>query len=522
VTPCPAGQPTTPCLAPTPTTPCLAPYDDAVPGRHTGVTVPVRRLGDEAGDREGYDPRAHRAPVPRDAGRSMSRVRKVLLGVAVVLVVLVAGVAWYLAPIAPIATGYAAKIVCSGHFVADRPVEDVERDLPENPLVPLLRISADRDEQTVTATLAGLWGTTAFHTEGLGCTLTDERPALAGPEPAVHDDPEAPWPAGDGPPELPAGVDPDELERAVDVAFLEDDADGRRRNTRAVVVIKDGQLIAERYGDGFDADTPLLGWSMTKSVANAMVGRLVATGTLALDDDQLLANWAADDRAGITVEHLLQMTAGLEFEEVYDPGTDATNMLFTPRDAGAYAAGKPLRHPPGTSWAYSSGSTNILCDVAHRASGLGPEMANELVFAPLGMTSAVMEPDVSRDLVCSSHLYATARDWARLGQWFLQDGEWDGERLLPDGWVDYSTTPVEVATESPYGAQWWLNEGPDGDLRMAGVPADAYWASGNEGQQVVVIPSEELVVVRLGFSGEFSGIEWGLEPLLTGVIAATS
>jgi CubicO group peptidase (beta-lactamase class C family) len=197
-------------------------------------------------------------------------------------------------------------------------------------------------------------------------------------------------------------------------------------------------------------------------------------------------------------------------------------MLFTPRDTGAYAADKPLLHPPGTRWEYSSGTTNILCDVAHQASGLGPEMAHELVFAPLGMTSAVLEPDVSGGLVCSSHLYATARDWARFGQWYLQDGEWDGEQLLPDGWVEYSTTPVDLPTENPYGAQWWLNEGPDGDLRMPSVPTDAYWASGNEGQQVVVIPSEDLVVVRLGFSGSFSGIQWGLEPMLAGIIDATS
>jgi CubicO group peptidase (beta-lactamase class C family) len=452
----------------------------------------------------------------------MSRGRKVLFGAVIVLLLLFSGVTWYLGRVAPVATGYPAKLICSGHFVADRAIEDVTRDLPDNPLVPLLRVAADDSEGTVRVSLLGVWSSMAYFSPGVGCTLADQRPTFTAPDPVTHEDPDAPWPAGEGPAELPETVDAVELERAIDVAFLEDDAEGRRRNTRAVVVVKDGQLIAERYGDGFDADTPLLGWSMTKSVANAMVGRLVLEGVLALEDARLLPGWAADDRAGITVEHLLQMTDGLEFEEVYDPDTDATTMLFTPRDTGAFAADKPLIHPPGTAWAYSSGTTNILCDVAHQASGLGPEMARELVFAPLGMTSAVMEPDVSDALVCSSNLYATGRDWARFGQWFLQEGEWEDERLLPDGWVEYSTSAVDVATDSPYGAQWWLNEGPDGDLRMAGVPADAYWASGTEGQQVVVIPSEDLVVVRLGFSGAFSGIEWGLEPLLTGVIDATS
>lgn len=451
----------------------------------------------------------------------MSRGRRILLSVLALAVLLIAGVAWYLGPIAPIATGYAAKIVCSGHFVADRAVEDVQEDLPDNPLVPLLRISSDADEGSVTATIVGLWGSTAVHTDGLGCTLADRAPSFVPPAPVTQADPDAAWPEGDGPPQLPAEVDVDRLDAAIELAFVEDDADGRLRNTRGVVVVKDGQLIAERYADGFDADTPLLGWSMAKSVANAIVGRLVASGQLALEDDRLLGAWADDERSAITVEHLLQMTDGLAFEEVYDPGTDATQMLFVPGDTGAYAADEPLEHPPGTAWSYSSGTTNILCDLAHRASGLGPEMAAELVFAPLGMTSAVLEPDISGGLVCSSFMYATARDWARFGQWFLQDGEWAGEQLLPEGWVDWSTTPVDLPTENPYGAQWWLNEGPDGALRMPEVPADAFWASGNEGQQVVVIPSEDLVVVRLGFSGAFSGIDWGLEPMLVGILDAT-
>lgn len=451
----------------------------------------------------------------------MSRARKVLLGLVALLVVLAAGVAWYLGPIAPIATGYAAKITCSGHVVSGRSVEDVAGDLPDNPLVPFLRTSADDDAGTVTSSLLGLWPSTAYATDGLGCTLAEERPAFA-PLPALPaPDPDAPWPAGDGPATVPDTVDADALDTAIATAFTEDDPEGRQRNTRAVVVVKDGELIAERYGEGFAADTPLLGWSMTKSVANAMVGRLVGDDRLDPEATGLLEAWADDDRSRISLDDLLRMSSGLAFEEVYDPGTDVTEMLFTPGDTGAYAAAQPLEAAPGTRWHYSSGTTNIVCDLAHEAAGLGPEMARELVFTPLGMTSAVLEPDASGGLVCSSYLYATARDWARFGQWFLQDGVWEGERLLPEGWVAYSTRPVETDPEEPYGAQWWLNAGSDVALRMPSVPQDAFWASGNEGQQVVVIPSEDLVVVRLGFSGEFGGIEWGLEPLLAGVIEAT-
>ena len=450
----------------------------------------------------------------------MSRLTKVLLSVALVAVLLVGGVAWYLGPIAPIATGYAAKIVCSGHFVAERSVEDMLGDLPDNPLVPFLRTSADDEAGTVTTTLLGAWGSTAYATEGLGCTLADEDPGFTALPPLPGPALDAPWPEGVLASPAPPGTDDEALIAAIDLAFTEDDPDGRLRSTRAVVVVKDGALIAERYAEGFSPDTPLLGWSMGKSLADAITGRLVAEGVLSPDDADLRPEWRGDERASITVQHLLTMTDGLAFEEVYDPDTDATQMLFRSGSTADFAAEKPLLAPPGTRWEYSSGTTNLLCAAAHEASGLGPELARELVFAPLGMSSAVLEPDASGQLVCSSFPYATARDWARFGQWYLDDGVWDGQRLLPEGWVEESLRHIDVDADEPYGRQWWLNEAPDGTLRMPTVPADAAWASGNEGQQVVVIPSEGLVVVRLGFSGEFSGVDWGLEPMLEGIIDA--
>lgn len=452
---------------------------------------------------------------------SARRGRTAAIGVVVGLVVVVGAIGLYLGPIAPIATGYAAKISCSGVFVSGRSLEDVQGDLPDNPLVPFLRVRADEDAGELRVSLLGLWPTTAFHTPGLGCTLADDRPSFTAPAPVVVEDPGAPWPVGNAPVAvLPDDVDAGALEAAIATAFTEDDPEGRERNTRAVVVVRDGELLAERYGDGFDADTALLGWSMAKSVANALIGHAVLEGRLDLDEPVVRPGWEDDARADITLEHLLTMTSGLRFEEVYDPGTDATQMLFTPQDTGAYGAAQPLVHEPGTVWSYSSGTTNLLCDLAQEATGSGVELAHEVVFAPLGMSSAVLEPDTSGGLVCSSFLYATARDWARFGQLYLDDGVWEGERLLPPGWVEASFTPVATATDTPYGYQWWLNEGPDTSLRMPSVPADAAWASGNEGQQVVVIPSEGLVVVRLGFSGAFSGVEWGLEPLLAGVVDA--
>lgn len=445
--------------------------------------------------------------------------------VVVFALVVFAGIAaaWYLSPIAPVATGYAAKTTCSGHLLAERPFDEAAADLPSNPLVPLLRTRVDEDAGTVTTSLLGAWSSTAWYTPGAGCTLADEDPEFTALAPAEPRDAAAAWPAGEAvdveAARADVGVDGTALDQAVDGAFAEDDPAGQR-NTRAVVVVRDGQIVAERYADGFDADTELLGWSMGKSIANAVVGRLVAQGDMAVEADDLHDAWSADRRADITVADLLHMTSGLAFDEVYDPDTDATNMLFRPGDTGEFAARKPLVADPGTTWSYSSGTTNILCDQAQEASGLGIEMARELVFDPIGMDSAVMEPDESGGLVCSSFPHMTTRDWARFGQWFLQEGEWDGEQLLPPDWVEFSTTAVTLETENPYGAQWWLNEGVDGSLRMPSVPADAYWASGNEGQQVVVVPSEDLVVVRLGFTSDFGGIDWGLEDLLAGAIDA--
>ncbi len=455
-------------------------------------------------------------------------MRRTVLVLGVLLVALAVGVAWYLAPIGPIATGYAAQVGCGVHLVAERPIRDVIPELPDNPLVPLLRVDAPGDG-TFHADLLGAYGSTAVVTEDGGCRLVAERDAaaLATTDPVtldpVADDLEVP--AEPDTAAAAAGLDRDALAAALDGAFTEDGDPETEVGTRAVVVVHDGTVVAERYADGFGPDTRLLGWSMTKSIANAITGALVADGAIALGDDDLWPGWRDDPddaRREITVEHLLTMTDGLAFDEVYDPDTDATRMLFRPGDTAAYAADKPLEAVPGERWEYSSGTTNLLCDALARADGGDPStLAARRVFAPLGMTSAVLGTDASGDPVCSSYAYATARDWARFGLLYLQDGTWAGQRVLPEGWVESSTSPVPLETENPYGASWWLNTDAEGTTRMPSVPTDAFWASGTEGQQVVVLPTHDLVVVRLGLTRGYDGIDWGLEPLLAGIIEAT-
>ena len=270
--------------------------------------------------------------------------------------------------------------------------------------------------------------------------------------------------------------------------------------TRAIVVLKDGELVAERYAEGFTKDTPQLGWSMSKSVTNLMVGRLVQEGSVSLDDANLRPEWT-DDRSKITVRQLLNMTSGLSWDETYALNTTITQMLYMEPDMGTFVASQEKAHEPGTHLQYSSGSTTLLCSILAPDHG-GANLPREQIFAPLGLASAVMEPDGAGTPVCSSYMWATPRDWAAVGQFALQDGVWNDERLLPEGWMSESVQAVDVDSEedAPYASSWWPNQGADGSLRYESLPADAYFAQGHDGQRIIVVPSEDLVVVRMGFS----------------------
>lgn len=424
----------------------------------------------------------------------MRRSRKIGLWVtgAVVAVVIIAVVAgyWWQRPLLLTGTGYAAHNACALEHLAGR--SSPETDLPENPLVPVLR--GETTEDGARASVLGVLAAQhAWFTPGYGCTLAGEAPEL--PAPTQVDPAANPYTDAVAPEPPPAVV------AALDEAFGEglgqeaQDALG----TRGIVVLQGGELVAERYADGFDADTPQLGWSMTKSLTNLLVGRLVAQGAVALSDDHLLEQWT-DERSRITIADLLQMTSGLEWDETYDLGTPITRMLYLEPDMGGYVASLPLAHDPGTYQQYSSGSPTLLCSILAPQHG-GADWPRQELFAPLGLSSMVLEPDAAGTPVCGSYAWATPRDWAALGQFALQEGEWNGEQLLPEGWMEQSTTAVDVAGEERgSGTAWWVNELPDGSLVHPELPADAYWAVGHDGQWLVIVPSADLVVARLGFT----------------------
>jgi CubicO group peptidase (beta-lactamase class C family) len=404
-----------------------------------------------------------------------------------------------------VGAGYAAKIVCSSVFISGRDPHLVLQDdvqSPGHPLLRLMRVSVDREQRTVRAGLFGFaGGGLAVARDGTGCaTVPDGDLARARAHAAPALPPAAPrpgrWPQGD-----------EVGEAAPTLAALLADPALAGPGMRALVVLHRGRIVAERYGDGFDASTPLLGWSMTKTVTAALVGTLVRDGHIAVEREGLFPAWAGDERRRIAMTQLLSMSSGLSFNEDYGSVTDITRMLYLEADMAAFARQQPLAQPVGQHFNYSSGSSVLLArlwqDTLPGASLTWPRQA---LFDPLGMRSAVMEADARGTFVGSSYLYATGRDWARFALLLLQDGRWQGQALLPADWVARMRTPSKAAPHDYTEAQMWLHGPragtPEGQNPDAGfqLPADTVWMNGHDGQSIALVPSRQLAVVRLGLT----------------------
>ncbi len=458
-------------------------------------------------------------------------VRKILLFIVAGSLPALAYGAFWLQTAAQVGAGFAAKVTCSLVFNTGQKPEGAVSDYIREetaPLGDLLSVSAS--ERSAEGVALGMIRVSAIHRPGLGCTLLagSSEAALALPagidDPRPILDPARPWPLGDAAPPAPG---PAAIEAAIDRAFQEPQAgSGRVRRTTAVVVAYDGRLLAERYAPGYGPNTAMLSWSMAKSVLAALVGIAVGEGHLTLDAPAPVPEWAAegDPRRAITLDQLLRMSSGLGFDEHYGAINDVSRMLFTEPDTGAFAARSPLVAEPDTVWSYSSGTSNIVSRMLRGLAGddLGRLVlsARERLFDAAGMTSAFFEPDASGSFIGSSFAFMTARDWARFGELHRNDGVWNGQRILPEGWVRYVTTPTPKAPEGRYGAHWWLNAGEPTDpgrRPWPSLPTDTYAALGHSGQYVLVVPSAKLVVVRLGLSepddGEHGAIELAAEVL---------
>lgn len=448
-------------------------------------------------------------------------MKKATAGLSVILLV-VFGVGLYrLSPTLSGASGYAAKNLCSGHFVSGFSGASVmdEALLGASPTLGIVSYTINAEHRRVDTHVYGFFHRRSVYEESTGCTLlATGQDELSRPRITRSTEP-APQPLPNGGKVSPA------LEGLLEAAFVEPEGNGSR-HTKAVVILHKGQIIAERYAEGVDENTPLIGWSMSKSITGLTTGLMVGDGTLDPAAPAAVALWheAPDDpRANITLDHLLRMSSGLVFNETYATGSDVTYMLSNAGDAGAFAADMPLEAEPDTKWSYSSGTSNIVAGILKDASGGNLQShydyVHERLFEPLGISSAILETDAAGTFIGSSYSYLTARDWARLGQFCLQDGAWNGEQLLPQNWITYVTTPTHTNPGNDYGAHFWLNAAPEGESQphaWATLPTDAYFMSGFQGQFVAVVPSADLVVVRLGFT---SGVDNGVEDLIRGAIA---
>ncbi|MBL3655719.1 serine hydrolase domain-containing protein [Fulvivirga sediminis] len=442
------------------------------------------------------------------------------------MVLLVFGVS-YLWKALPIISGYGAKNLCSCVYVANRlPESVIDKELGNFPFT-LGSFEVDTSDSSAYGSVWGFAKIKAIYRKGIGCTLVSEisEEEVRGqdihvPKHKVLQD-SVLWPLGNAAVYKDSSMDLKAVNQVLDEAFEETDPE-KPKNTRALVVVHHGKIVAEKYASGFQINTPQLGWSMTKSVTNALVGLLVKDGKLNIHDPAPLASWAGSDpRRKITLDHLLRMSSGLEWEEVYTGPSTATNMLFSKGNMGEYASSFPLVKQPDEEWYYSSGTSNIISMIVRDATGKDYyNFVHNRLLNKIGMTSAVIEPDASGTFVGSSYMYATPRDWAKFGLLYLNDGVWGEERILPDGWVEYSSTVTPTAKEGNYGAHFWTNadpEGRPGERYYPSAPTDMYSMNGFEGQRVFILPSQDMVIVRMGQNkrGNFD-----FDALLKGVLAA--
>jgi CubicO group peptidase (beta-lactamase class C family) len=413
---------------------------------------------------------------------------------------------------ADVASGFVSHQLCSATFVSGLEPEQYYREAIAPTLKPVGFLSShavDRQHHEVAAGFAGIASARAAYRGPLGCLLETGNPPAAAVLPRAKAAPAL----------LPEIADPQIVEpaqpalrQALDKAFREN-PEPPFRQTKAVVVVHDGRVIAERYTPGYGVDTPMLGWSMTKSVSNALLGILVREGKLDMNAPAPIAAWAdpKDPRHAITPDNLLRMNSGLDIGQSM---TASASTAFDPtaymvfggeRDMAGFAERAPLKAAPGTWWNYTNGNTLLLSRMIRDNAGGNAagvmDFAHRELFDKLGMRHVTLEFDATGTPIGSSHMFASARDWARFGLLYLNDGVVGGERILPEGWVDYSASQTPGSGFYGYGSGFWTNRGggEGAAWRIAhGMPADAFMARGSGGQYTIIVPSHRLVIVRLG------------------------
>ncbi len=422
---------------------------------------------------------------------------KIFKRILLALLVLVAAVVYFNYPKLNLISGYASKNMASSVFIAHRSAESINENDNNVPMIKLAKVEEKGTEAS--ATVYGLLKRTTICRDGLGCTLinADYDPSKPFLKPNRHrTDNGLPFPYGNGAAKdsLFGNVDYSALENAVELAFSHPDT----QKTRTLLILYKGHPIAEKYADGFTKDTPILGWSMTKSVMATLYGILEYQGKIKINAQAPIASWQQDDRKTITLDHLLRMQSGLEWEEDYTRISDVTQMLFLDSDMSQAQINKKAIAKPTEIWNYSSGTSNLLSGILKNRFKTDQEHLDfpyVSLIDKIGMHSMLIETDLAGNFVGSSYAWASTRDWAKFGLLYLNRGDWNGERIFDASWVDYITKPTEHS-DGTYGAHFWLNA----HGKFPDVPKDMYSANGYQGQYVFVIPSKELVIVRTGLA----------------------
>jgi CubicO group peptidase (beta-lactamase class C family) len=417
--------------------------------------------------------------------------------------------------VAGVPAHYASHQLCSAVFVARLDPAEYYRQAiaPKFGLASrLIHYDINRQSREVRVSFAGVMKSRAINDGPYGCRVmhSGDDVRFAGDEKSSPRS-QSSYPI--------AGVDvvaPESaaLSEALDHAFAEP-ATAPHRWTKAVVILHHGQVIGERYAPGVTPATPLLGFSMAKSITNALLGVLVREGKLAMDAPAPIAEWSApsDPRHRITSDQLLRMVSGISCGQSLHFGwwtifdTD-THMEFDMRDQFGFAAQRGLRAEPGREWQYTNCNFVLLSRIIRDAAGGDAESTRQFIerelFEPLGLEHATLEFDSAGTPLGTFHLWASARDWARFGSLYLQDGvSAGGQRILPEGWVDYSARLTPQSDAYGYGAGFWTQRGNSSAAReriAAGMPADSFMAVGSQGQYTIIVPSEELVIVKIGWA----------------------
>lgn len=414
-------------------------------------------------------------------------------------------------------SGFSAKSVSSCHFIDKRTLDYIEKNDNDINLIDLAKNEINDSEKYASASVYGLKTRKAIYREGLGSTLIvgdfDASIPINIPKRTILKN-NLPFPYGNLEPRdtIFSNVDYQLLKSTVDNVF--DKKGIIKQRSRAVLVVYKNKIIAEQYADGFNKNSMLLGWSMTKSLTATYFGILQKQQNLDIYKPAPLYDWQNDERKKITTNDLLHMNSGLAWDEDYGKISDVTKMLFLSPDMTQSQLEKKAVGKPNQTWNYSSGTTNLLTKIIRNSFKTHQEYINfwyASLIDRIGMNSMIVEQDMMGNFVGSSYGWATARDWAKFGLLYLHKGNWNGDQVFDPSWEQYVRTPTNTS-QGKYGAHFWLNQ----DQYFPDAPKEMYSCSGYQGQKILIFPNHDLVIVRFGLKEAEQGFDYN--GLIAGIL----